>query len=109
MSRLPFGELAPFRARRFVPKIVDLGDWKQIEPLFDRLDTMASESRTVEALEAWILAWGELSAAIDEESSRRHIAMTCNTEDAGIEQAYLHFVESVEPELKPRQHHRDDR
>lgn len=105
MSRLPFGELPPFRARRFVPKTVDLGDWKQIEPLFNRLDTMASESRTVEALEAWILAWGELSAAIDEESSRRHIAMTCNTEDAGIEQAYLHFVESVEPELKPRQHH----
>ncbi len=30
--------------------------------------------------------------------------MTCHTEDAAIEKAYLHFVEAVEPELKPRQH-----
>src|SRR5439155_160582 len=38
-----------------------------------------------------------------EESSRRHIAMTCHTDNEEAEKAYLHFVENVEPQLKPRQ------
>src|SRR3954465_3562273 len=29
--------------------------------------------------------------------------MTCHTESAAAEKAYLHFVEKVDPELKPRQ------
>ena len=29
--------------------------------------------------------------------------MTCHTDDAGAEQAYLRFVEQIEPQLKPRQ------
>ncbi len=47
--------------------------------------------------------WGELNAALDEESSKRYIAMTCHTEDQAAEKAYLHFVEEVEPRRKPRQ------
>jgi oligoendopeptidase F len=104
MSSLPFGDLAPYTARRFVPARINLGEWKEIQPLFDRLEQQAGELKSVADLERWILDWSELSAAIDEESSRRHIAMTCHTEDAGIEKAYLHFIEHVEPELKPRQH-----
>jgi oligoendopeptidase F len=44
-----------------------------------------------------------LSAALDEEASRRYIAMTCHTDNADAEKAYLHFVEHVDPQLKPRQ------
>jgi oligoendopeptidase F len=33
----------------------------------------------------------------------RYIAMTCHTDNAEAEKAYLHFVEHVEPQLKPRQ------
>ena len=47
--------------------------------------------------------WSELIAALDEESSRRYIAMTCHTDSAEAEKAYLHFVENIEPQLKPRQ------
>jgi oligoendopeptidase F len=43
------------------------------------------------------------NAALDEEASRRYIAMTCHTDNADAEKAYLHFVEHVEPQLKPRQ------
>jgi oligoendopeptidase F len=103
MSRLPFGELTPFKPRKFVPTGTDLGDYKQIEPLLNQLEEQAGHCRTLGELESWILDWGELSAAIDEESSRRHIAMTCFTEDAELEKAYLYFVENVEPHLKPRQ------
>ena len=103
MSLLPFGPLPPGQPRRFVPAQIDLGEWTQIAPLFDRLKAAAPRAVTRAEFERWLLDWSELSAALDEESSRRYIAMTCHTDDAGAEKAYLHFVENVEPELKPRQ------
>ncbi len=103
MSLLPFGDLPAFAPRRFVPAQVNLGDWKQIEPLFDQLDARAPQCRAVAELERWLLDWSELSAALDEESSRRYIAMTCHTDNAEAKAAYLEFVEQIEPKLKPRQ------
>ena len=35
-------------------------------------------------------------------ASKRYIAMTCHTDNPEAEKAYLHFVEKIEPELKPR-------
>ena len=61
------------------------------------------DCQTAADLERWLLDWSELNAALDEESSRRYIAMTCHTDSADAEKAYLHFVENVEPQLKPRQ------
>ncbi len=103
MNLLPFGKLAAAKPRSFVPPAIDLGDWPQIAPLFDQLEVRAAQAQSAAALEGWLLDWSELSAAIDEESSRRNIAMTCHTDNADAEQAYLHFVEHVEPQLKPRQ------
>ena len=103
MSLLPFGTIPPHRPRRFVPKEIDLGNWTIIEPLFDQLETEASKCQSVPDLEQWLVDWSELSAALDEEASRRYIAMTCHTESADAEKSYLHFVENVEPHCKPRQ------
>jgi oligoendopeptidase F len=103
MSLLPFGDLPAYRPRSFVPVQLDFGDWNQIVPVFDRLEAGSAQCKTPEALERWLLQWSELNAALDEESSRRYIAMTCHTDDAEAEKAYLHFVEKIEPELKPRQ------
>jgi len=103
MSLLPFGKLPPFAPREFVPAEVNLGDWSQLAPLFDQLEARAAKAVTVAEFERWLLAWGELSAALDEESSRRYIAMTCHTDSAEAKRAYLEYVEKVEPELKPRE------
>ncbi|HEU0009510.1 MAG TPA: M3 family oligoendopeptidase [Verrucomicrobiae bacterium] len=103
MNALPFGDLPPFVPRRFVPPAVALDDWAAIAPWFDRLEDRAAESKFPADLEAWLHDWSELSSAIDEEGARRHIAMTCHTEDAASKQAYLDFVERIEPELKARQ------
>src|SRR5262249_45729318 len=103
MSLLPFDALPAHRPRRFVPEQIDLGDWAQIAPLFNRLEKRTAECKTVSELEHWLVDWSELSAALDEESSKRHIAMTCHTDNADAEKSFLHFVEKVEPELKPRQ------
>ena len=74
-----------------------------IAPLFDQLDARAPACTSAADLERWLLDWSELNAAIDEESSKRYIAMTCHTDNAEAEKAYLHFVENVDPRLKPRQ------
>jgi oligoendopeptidase F len=103
MNLLPFGKLSPAKPRSFVPSALDLGDWPQIAPLFDQLERRAAEATSVDDLEKWLLDWSELSAALDEEASRRNIAMTCHTDNAEAEKAYLHFVENVEPQFKPRQ------
>src|SRR5438270_11078296 len=103
MDLLPFGKLPAARPRTFVPQNIDLGDWAQIAPLFDQLEKAAAQLKNAAGLEKWLLDWSELNAALDEESSRRYIAMTCHTDHADTEKAYLHFVENIEPELKPRQ------
>jgi len=103
MNRLPFDGLPPHQPRHFVPQQIDLGDWSKIAPLFDALETRAPRCAAPAELESWLLSWSELSAALDEEASRRYIAMTCHTDDPEAEQAYLHFVEQVEPQTKPRQ------
>jgi len=102
MDLLPFKSLPPHKPRAFVPAKIDLGKWAELEPLFSRLETRVAECRSPKELEAWLLDWSELSAALDEESSRRYIAMTCHTDNADAEKAYLHFVEKIEPEVKPR-------
>lgn len=103
MNLLPFGNLPPYVPRRFVPAQINLGDWTQIAPLFDRLEAKAGECGSVADFEQWLLHWSELSAAVDEESSRRYIAMTCHTDNPEAKKNYLEFVEHVEPHLKPRQ------
>ena len=103
MNLLPFGELPVHTPRQLVPAEADLGDWKQIAPLFEVVEKRLSGAQSVVELEQALLAWSELSAALDEEGAKRYIAMSCHTDHAGAEQAYLHFVEHVEPEIKPRQ------
>jgi len=103
MNLLPFGSLPVCAPRRFVPADLDLGEWTQIAPLFDRLEARAAGCKTVAEVERWLLDWSETNAALDEESSRRYIAMTCHTDNAEAQKAYLHFIEQIEPRLKPRQ------
>lgn len=103
MSLLPFDRLPVHQRRRFVPQDIDLGDWNQVAPLFDALEIRVAACRSVSEFERWILDGGELSAALDEESSKRYIAMTCHTDSPEAEKAYLHFVEQIDPQLKPRQ------
>ncbi|HEY4414756.1 MAG TPA: M3 family oligoendopeptidase [Verrucomicrobiae bacterium] len=103
MNLLPFGKLAPAKPRTFVPQISDFGDWQQIAPLFEQLKTRAAAVQSAVELEQWLLDWSELTAALDEEASRRNIAMTCHTDNTDAEQAYLYFVEHIEPQLKPHQ------
>lgn len=103
MDLLPFDPLPPHQPRRFLPVQLDLADWPQVAPWFDQLEARVSLCAAPADLERWLLDWSELTAALEEEGEKRKIGMTCHTDDPGAELAHLHFVEKIEPEIKPRQ------
>ncbi len=93
----------PFRPRTFLPAQIDLTDPKALAPVFDQLGSRLSTASSAGALEIWLDDYSEVNAALSENSARTYIAMTCQTDDAERERAYLHLVEIVDPWLKPRQ------
>jgi oligoendopeptidase F len=95
-----FEKITLHTPRQFVPADLNAGEWASLAPLFDQLEQQFSAATDTAQLEQAILNWEELSAAIAEEGSKRYIAMTCQTEDKTAEQAYLDFVEKIEPEEK---------
>src|SRR3990170_5825656 len=85
--------------RRFVPQEAEMGDWAQIEPLFQEL--LQRPIASMVDLEHWLFDCSELSGAIAEERTKRYIAMTTQTDDPVREQAYQDFIEQVDPKTKP--------
>ncbi|MDB5328434.1 MAG: putative family peptidase [Phycisphaerales bacterium] len=90
---------SPKPARRFVPADFDPAEWSQIEPLAQQLQDRAINSP--DELVNWLLDMSELSGVVDEYSCRRYIDKSCHTDDAEIKKRYFHFVEEIEPKLKP--------
>jgi len=97
-------KLKPASPRRFVPARADLGDWKTLEPLFDKLEASIQKARTLGAVESWLNDLSELGSAIDEEGAKRYVNMTCATDNPAIEKSYLEFIEKIDPRAKPRWH-----
>jgi len=85
--------------RRFVPAEIDPSDFGQLEPLYQKL--LDQPVASVAELEKWMADISELTAVVDEFGSRRYIDKSCHTEDAEVEKRFLHFIEHVEPRIKP--------
>jgi oligoendopeptidase F len=86
---------------QWLPDNLELKTWEQIEPWYQKV--MALPIASVADLERWLNAVGELNSAVGEEGVKRHVAMTCQTDDPEREAAYLAFVRDIEPKLKPIQ------
>ena len=102
MELLPFGDLPPYKPRTFVPVGLTVASWDANAPLFDQLDSALDSCASVDDLESWLLDVSELGAVLDEDGSRRYIAMTCHTSVDAAKNAYLDFIENIEPHLKER-------
>ena len=76
---------------------LDAKKWSEIEPHFQEF--LNREIESAEDLENWLLELGRFSAYVGETGSMLYVDMTCDTENEEIKQAYLDFVENVEPEL----------
>ncbi len=85
--------------RKFVPADLDVADWSQVEPIVKQLTSDPIESPA--QLEAWLAKMSEVSSVLDEYGSRKYIDKSCHTEDETVKKAYLHYVEAIEPRLKP--------
>jgi oligoendopeptidase F len=85
--------------RTFVPADLNVAEFSQLEPLFGQL--LDRPLHTAAEAERWLADFSELASVIDEYGSRRYIDKSCHTDDLSIEKAYLHFVEEVEPRIKP--------
>ena len=85
--------------RSFVPTTLDVSQFSQLEPLYRQLLERSLE--TDAEAERWLGDFSELSSVVEEYGSRRYIDKSCHTDDPAIEKAYLHFVEEIEPKIKP--------
>ncbi|HRK31819.1 MAG TPA: M3 family oligoendopeptidase [Tepidisphaeraceae bacterium] len=85
--------------RRFVPANLSMADFSQLQGLFDQL--LQWEIRSPADLENLLLDYSEFYASIDDYGQRRYIDKSCHTDDAEIEKRFMHFVEEIEPQVKP--------
>lgn len=51
----------------------------------------------MDKLRQWIMDWSEVESVLGEESSRRYVAMTCDTRDEQAAKAYAGFIEKIQP------------
>ncbi|MCX7717037.1 MAG: M3 family oligoendopeptidase [Candidatus Sumerlaeaceae bacterium] len=86
--------------RQYLPADLDLGSWDNIARFYDELE--ARPLPDAAALEKWLLDWSELFSAVSEEFTRRHIRMTCHTDDPELERAYLDYLQDIMPKMEPR-------
>jgi len=86
---------------RFLPQSIDLADWNRAEGYFTELQQRQIGS--VEDLQSWLEDYSELFIAMSEAASIRYVRMTGQTDRKEYHDAYLAFVENVEPKVKVAQ------
>lgn len=89
--------------RRFVSSGLNFDNWNEVEHVFELLGRRPVHSR--EELEKWLEDESEFYSAFYEIYALRYARMTCQTDDPERENAYLRFVEEIEPKgphFRPR-------
>ncbi len=87
--------------RGFLPQKIDLTDWSQVGKYFSELQER--ELGSAQELQKWLDDYSELFIALSEASSIRYIRMTEQTDRREYREAYLDFVELIEPKVKVAQ------
>ncbi|MCS7062740.1 MAG: M3 family oligoendopeptidase [Methylacidiphilales bacterium] len=93
--------LQPYRPRLFLSPDCDLTSISSLEPILKKLQDQLSHAQTLSELESWFDFYSEVFSALDQVRTERYIAMTCDTSNTEAERLYLHFVEVIDPWLKP--------
>lgn len=85
--------------RSFVPATLNVANVCEVEDLFQQL--LARPLESASDAERWLADFSELASVVYEYGNRRYIEKSCHTDDPNIEQAYLQFVERIDPKIKP--------
>lgn len=86
--------------RRFLPDKIKVTSWEVIAPYFENL--LNREIHSANDLEDWLKDRSELEAFLSEDMAWRYVRMTCDTTNKSLEEAYLFFVEQIEPQIAPQ-------
>ena len=81
---------------RWLPADFDPTDLEALRAAVGKL--LARELPDAGALEAWLVDWSEVLAAVQAGQTRRRIAMTCDTSDEALRKAHLDYERTVIPE-----------
>ena len=76
---------------------LDATQWSELEPYYR--DFLNRKISSAADLETWLMDLGRFDAYVGETGSMLYVNMTCDTENEDVKQAYLGFVDNVEPEL----------
>jgi oligoendopeptidase F len=101
MPLLRYESLPRDYPNRFLAATANPADWSQVEPYF--ADLQGRPIASAESLERWLDDYSELFTAISEEGTVRYIRMTERTTSEEYREAYLSFIEHVEPKVKVAQ------
>jgi oligoendopeptidase F len=85
--------------RNFVPAKLDAADLAQLQPIYQEL--MDRPIHSAGELSKWLENFSELASVMDEYAGWLYINKSCHTDNAEYEKAYLHFIENIDPKLKP--------
>lgn len=84
---------------KFLQDKLKITSWEVLEPYFKQLLERSIQSK--EELELWLKHRSELEAFVSEDMAWRYVHMTCDTTDKKLEEAYLFFVNEIEPKVSP--------
>ena len=85
--------------RHFIPENFVVTGWEQLEGYFK--DLLEREINSAADLQTWLGDMSELEAVVGEDAAWRQIRMTCDTENASLEEAFTHFVLHIQPYIQP--------
>ncbi len=80
-----------------MPFVVDTTKWESFQQHYDRLMRLPLDASN---LREWLAEWSALSRVIEEVGSIIYIEATLDTTDQSKEQAFLDFIENIEPEYR---------
>jgi oligoendopeptidase F len=84
---------------KFLADKLKVTSWDVLAPYFEQL--LQREINSVAELETWLLHRSELEAFVSENLAWRYVKMTCDTNNKELEDAYLFFVNEIEPKIAP--------
>ncbi len=73
--------------------------WAEIAPYYDNLATRPLDRSNVEA---WLRAWSDLDALLDEAEARAEVEYTVDTTDPAKEARHLRFASEIGPQRGER-------
>ncbi|MCB0641025.1 MAG: M3 family oligoendopeptidase [Phaeodactylibacter sp.] len=87
------------REKRFLPADFEVTDWDSLSPILSALKNRPIYS--VEDLKQWLMDWSEVDSFLNEEFSKRYVAITTNTQDEEAQQRYQYAVQELLPNIAP--------